>query len=254
VSSVSIRQGYAESCPSEPARPCLDREQRLIYVFRRDFRSADGVGVELLETSRENVRQKRARAPARSARLSARQVRSRQHNESVPVREEDPRLHQSRLRGSAQPAVRQGACDAHDQSPLIEIIGIVGDVRGVSLESRPRPSVYLPYWSVFVGQGSLTVRTAGDPGAIVPTLRAAIRQLDSEMTVPAFESIERIVARSVSTRRFQKNLVLLLAIAALALTSLGLYSEVSDTTRRRTHEIGNELRSAPSPATFGGRC
>jgi ABC-type antimicrobial peptide transport system permease subunit len=104
---------------------------------------------------------------------------------------------------------------------------------------------------VFVGQGSLTVRTAGDPGAIVPTLRAAIRQLDSEMTVPAFESIERIVSRSVSTRRFQKNLVLLLAIAALALTSLGLYSEVSDTTKRRTHEIGIRIALGAKPADIG---
>ena len=32
-----------------------------------------------------------------------------------------------------------------DTSPLIEILGIVGHVRGVSLESGPRPSVYLPY-------------------------------------------------------------------------------------------------------------
>lgn len=135
-----------------------------------------------------------------------------------------------------------------DESPPIEIIGIVGDVRGVSLESTPRPSVYLPYWHAFVGQASLTVRTAGDPNAIVPALRAAIRQLDPEMAVPAFESVEQIVLRSVRTRRFQMNLALLSAMTALALTSLGLYSALSNTIERRTQEIAIRVALGAKPA------
>jgi putative ABC transport system permease protein len=135
-----------------------------------------------------------------------------------------------------------------DTSPLIEVVGIVGDVRGVSLESRPGPTVYLPYWHAFVGQASVTLRTAGKPGAIVPALRAAIRQLDPEMAVPAFESIEQIVSRSVRTRRFQMNLALLFAMTALVLTSLGLYSALSDTTSRRTREIAIRMALGAKPA------
>jgi putative ABC transport system permease protein len=77
------------------------------------------------------------------------------------------------------------------------IVGIVGDVRGVSLENRPRPTVYLPYWHAFVGQASIIVRTAAEPNAIVPPLRAAIRQLDGDMAAPAFASMEQMIARSV---------------------------------------------------------
>jgi predicted permease len=124
-----------------------------------------------------------------------------------------------------------------DRSPLVEVIGIVGDVRGVSLDSSPRPSVYLPYWHAFVGQASLTLRTAGDPNAIVPALRAAIRTLDPEMAAPGFESIEQIVSRSVRARRFQMNFALLLGMTALVLTSLGLYSVLCSTTKRRAREI-----------------
>jgi putative ABC transport system permease protein len=134
-----------------------------------------------------------------------------------------------------------------DHSPLIEIIGIVGDIRGVSLESSPRPSVYLPYWHAFVGQASVTLRTAGEPNAIVPALRAAIRQLDPEMAVPPFESIEQIVSRSVRTRRFQMNLALLFAMTALVLTSLGLYSALSNATKRRTHEIAIRIALGAKP-------
>jgi len=135
-----------------------------------------------------------------------------------------------------------------DASPPIEIIGIVGDVRGVSLETSARPSVYLPYWHAFVGQASVSVRTAGEPNAIVPALRAAIRQLDPEMAVPAFESIEQIVSRSVRARRVQMNLAVLFAMTALVLTSLGLYSAVSNTTKRRTHEIGVRMALGAKPA------
>lgn len=139
-----------------------------------------------------------------------------------------------------------------DESPLIEIIGIVGDVRGVSLESGPRPSVYLPYWHAFVGQASVTLRATGQPGAILPALRAAIRQLDPEMAVPAFESIEQIVSRSVRTRRFQVNLALLFAMTALVLTALGLYSALSNTTKRRTHEIAMRIALGAKPVEIRG--
>jgi putative ABC transport system permease protein len=63
-----------------------------------------------------------------------------------------------------------------DTSPLIEV---VGDVRGVSLDSAPRPSVYVPYWHTFIGQASLTVRGKGDVSLLLPSLRAAIRQHDT---------------------------------------------------------------------------
>ena len=41
---------------------CLDREQRLIYVLGEIFEVTDAVGAELLEISRENFRQRLARA------------------------------------------------------------------------------------------------------------------------------------------------------------------------------------------------
>jgi putative ABC transport system permease protein len=135
-----------------------------------------------------------------------------------------------------------------DTSPLVEVIGIVGDVRGVSLDTLPRPSVYLPYWHTFIGQASVTLRTAGDPAAVVPALHAVIRRLDAEMAIPAFDTIEDIVARSVRTRHFQTNIALLLAITALVLTSLGLYSALSHATKRRTHEIGIRMALGAKPA------
>ena len=68
------------------------------------------------------------------------------------------------------------------------------------------------------------------------------------MVVPAFESIEQIVSRSVGTRRFQMNLALLFAMTALVLTALGLHSSLSHTTKRRTREIAIRIALGAKPA------
>jgi putative ABC transport system permease protein len=135
-----------------------------------------------------------------------------------------------------------------DTSPLIEVVGVVGDVRGVSLEDGPRPSVYLPYWHAVVGQASVTVRTAREPAAIVPALRGAIRTLGPDLAAPPFEPIAQIVSRLVAARRFQMNLAMLFAVAALVLTSMGLYGTVSSTARRRTREIAIRIALGAKPA------
>jgi len=41
---------------------CLSREQRLVYILGEIFGTSDAVGAELLETSRDNFRQKLSRA------------------------------------------------------------------------------------------------------------------------------------------------------------------------------------------------
>ena len=65
-----------------------------------------------------------------------------------------------------------------EDSPLIEVTGIVGDVRGVSLNTNPSLTVYVPYWKRFYNQASLAVKTAMDPLSASSSLRVAIRQID----------------------------------------------------------------------------
>lgn len=123
--------------------------------------------------------------------------------------------------------------------PFIEVAGVVGDVRGVALDKAPSLTIYVPYWQRRTWGGlSLAVRTAIEPAAISSNIRTAIHQLDSELPVPRFQTMQQIVDESVAQRRFQMNLVLLFGLAALALASLGIYGVVSYAVVMRTNEIG----------------
>jgi len=122
--------------------------------------------------------------------------------------------------------------------PLIEVVGISGDVRGVSLQRPPNLTVYLPYWQRDRQDMALIVHTAMDPATIASALRTEIRLLDAQLPVPRFRTMDQVVDESVAQRHFQLNLVLLFACAALLLAAMGVYGVVSQTVIQRTGEIG----------------
>jgi putative ABC transport system permease protein len=117
------------------------------------------------------------------------------------------------------------------------LVGIVGDVRA-NLQSEPPATAYYPYWQRVPDGVALAVRTAGDPHAIAGALRDALRSEDPQLPVRAIHTMEEMIDGSLAERKFQSTLVMLFAISAMLVASLGIYGVVSYSVTRRRNEIG----------------
>jgi len=120
-----------------------------------------------------------------------------------------------------------------------EVIGVVDRERHETLAADGREAMYLT--DGLFGHGAVSrwvVRTNGNPNALVPTVRAAIKEVDRQMPVSEVQPMTAFVDRAMASTRFALALIATFAAIAVVLAAVGLYGVLSTVVRQRTAEIG----------------
>jgi putative ABC transport system permease protein len=124
--------------------------------------------------------------------------------------------------------------------PTFTVVGVVDDVRNGGLTSAAVPTVYAPYAQGAEGALSmfLTIRTDGDPVAVVPAMRERVRQIDPNQPLASVQTMAARVAASVSQQRTQVTVLAVFAAMAILLAAIGIYGVMSYWVNERKKEIG----------------
>ena len=134
----------------------------------------------------------------------------------------------------------------------LTVVGVVSDVKSLSLADPPDLEYYLPYKMSPAPAMSLVVRTKLGAPRLSAVLRASVRELDRELPVSEVTALSDSIARSTSARRFSVTLLGMFAGLALLLAAVGIYGIVAHSVTRRMHEIGVRISLGAHPRKIAG--
>ena len=138
-----------------------------------------------------------------------------------------------------------------DGRPEVEIVGVVknvgvSEIRGTGMMSEIHGTLFLPEAQID-GQGPpsfpniLTVRSLASPVTLIPSIRAALREIEPTLRAFDITTQTQLIERKLAPTRRIAVAWTLFGGLALVLTCIGLYGLLSYSVARRTNEIGIRL-------------
>jgi putative ABC transport system permease protein len=122
-----------------------------------------------------------------------------------------------------------------------EIVGIVADVKEGGLHEPGLPELYAAFDQVSEEAMTVLLRTEIPPMTLMSAARQEVQRADPNLAMSQVQTLDAILAESVSQTRFYMLLLSAFATVALLLAAIGIFGVMSNAVAHRTREIGIRL-------------